>query len=1306
MRGRGRGGDGSGAGGSGAGGVNNNEFADSAVVQQGAVNDQQNGDRYFDHSTTNNYVTVVAGDGPAVPAVASAEGPLAVQPPDAWVTLVEQSEVWRHADAAYDSAPLREHAMDAARGLARLRDDCNALLEEDPWRDDGLADRIAYRTNWLFSNVWDRSDMVLSPAEAALLSLLPLLHHVRGLRRAVSLLPIDPVDLHEHSSRGERGRYERFLRKHKRLVRRADKLSVEAPDSGRREIGWWLFHRWAAQDPDLAREPWAPGLLAASGIREGLLGAFLDAQTLARLLTGPRLSPHTLCGIDGQAHLQPPRWVTPGRSKEQPLREQLVGIAFAVAHGLAIEITDLPPTIVQHIGIRRAVGLADLRDTVEKAEWDQRASGKERELRARCRHNAVAAALREHAGHVDALLRAIHRADDHGAWPEELKQLPVYAGAGAVVEIDAYGTDLPPREAVRFRFDESAVQELLVGERLYRDPSLAIRELYQNALDACRYRRARLRAHAQKQGLPADAFRYEGEITFEQGTDEHGRPYLSCTDNGVGMGEEQLTGVFSEAGARFADQSEYLAEQAEWALLPEPVTLHPNSRFGIGVLSYFMLADEIEVSTCRLHKDGKSGRHLTVHITGPGQFFQVKERAPAGAPGTTVTLYLRPENEELSCADTLRRLLGIAEFRVRVGHRDRAEAEETWEPGVFTERRRPSWEKDGIDAYGRLVPWRPASDEDVGGDVVWCEYGGAVLVDGLLAHPAARNGVLAGPDSARSLSGAVVNLRGGSDVRLSVDRTEILNDVSAEVTRLVTKAAEDLVDSGDPLVGFPWIGDVAGKSPALADIVTQATIEAGMRVALPAGDGGPGGEGCFPPDARLGGKRVWRAALSEEKEGLYAVVGGDRPPDHILLWRVLAHRWQADTALLADVVPEVAEAGPVLPALPTDAVLLTAGFHADWVPAGAWGTAPGRILRAAAQIGVSPRRLVERAAALGIPDLRADRFPDTAEPDPTDLALLSGRLDGQTNWLTTKRVVPVAHLLQARARRRIGPAEAARRLADYGFTLPDTSRLPERFTRTDEILLSAELDGVWPWREERDTVLPGSIAAAAVKLNLTTSDVCHRLEALGIPYERAALPERPGRGDVDMLTLIRRPDAGSLDPAEALIPGYLVVLAHTTSTPVAELAARLVELGFSVPPEVPEEGSEPGLQVLSCDVDGQGPWLSHDMPVSTKHLLAAAKATGWPVPSVRSYLLAMGYDVPPLPVEPAEGDWKLLNMLHGGRSAWSTWQDPVSLSTLLNMARDCQRPIREIADRLRELGLDIPDPAETIRTALERVPRA
>jgi hypothetical protein len=169
----------------------------------------------------------------------------------------------------------------------------------------------------------------------------------------------------------------------------------------------------------------------------------------------------------------------------------------------------------------------------------------------------------------------------------------------------------------------------------------------------------------------------------------------------------------------------------------------PNSRFGIGVISYFMLADKIEVETCRMAYGGPAkGPVLTVTIVGPGHLFRIQENhSTEGVPGTRVRLYLKDGDRAPSCVDLLRKVLGIAQFRITATHDDQ---HDVWEPDRLHARTRPAFDQHGIDAFGDSI----ACSKQDAGQVIWCEHGGALLVDGIyvragnyhggLGHPARR----------------------------------------------------------------------------------------------------------------------------------------------------------------------------------------------------------------------------------------------------------------------------------------------------------------------------------------------------------------------------------------------------------------------------------------------------------------------------------------------------------------------------------------------------------------------------------------
>jgi hypothetical protein len=292
-------------------------------------------------------------------------------------------------------------------------------------------------------------------------------------------------------------------------------------------------------------------------------------------------------------------------------------------------------------------------------------------LQANCRHPALDTAMTDQVAVLERLRRHFAARKDWLPEGSRIIALPEYhAMVSAVVEtIGGREQPLYEPQHVRFTMDVDQVKELLMGAQLYGNPELAIRELYQNALDACRYRRAREDFLARKHATTATI--WQGRIEFVQEIDEQGRAYIECRDNGVGMDENILLACFARAGGRFTDTDEYLEERADWSSPPcgDRIELWPNSRFGIGVFSYFMLADEIRVITCRFGRDGRPGDVLTVGIAGSGSLFRIRRNVEHRAVGTTVRLYLAittvkkvNQHEDVSITNFLSKNLIASEF--------------------------------------------------------------------------------------------------------------------------------------------------------------------------------------------------------------------------------------------------------------------------------------------------------------------------------------------------------------------------------------------------------------------------------------------------------------------------------------------------------------------------------------------------------------------------------------------------------------------------------------------------------------------
>ncbi|MFI6103401.1 ATP-binding protein [Streptomyces sp. NPDC051310] len=1264
---------------------------------------------------------------------------------DPWVSAVRGSAVWKHVPDSRDAGQHREAAAAVAGELARLRDAAGARLAGDPWQDPHSALRFAERVEWLLG---EEPGLDLHPAEAALFVLVPLVSRVHDLRTAADRLDVEPWRLDGPVDAPGRASFEAYADGHRLLVQRALlRPGAEAP------IGWWLFHRWLVRHESHAHEDTVRELLDALGEPAAPLRRVLTARRVSRLLHALRRGPD-VCNPEFLDALPPEESVG-----VQRVRDQRLALLCALGYALTAEMTTLPDIVAEHLGIPHPVDLAGLRTTLEESSWG--GAGDLPVLRAECAHEAVVEGLRAAAVRMDEVLHAVTRTVRERV-TQPMPRLPVRLSADGVVPADGTFTGW-----ASFRLDERRVRELLMGVQLYKDPDLAVRELYQNALDACRYRRARTeyldRTHT------GATYAYEGSIVFEQGVDEDGRAYVECRDDGIGMGEAELRGVFSHAGARFAEQPEFREERAGWARLDPPVGFHPNSRFGIGVLSYFMLADEIRVTTCRLGRDGRPGPLLEASVFGPGHLFRIVERGREGREaGTAVRLYLRDARDAWSCPEVLTRLLGIAEFPTVARH---GEEVARWEPGVLRGREKPPGEQFGLDAHGASAPW---PDAPPGARVVWCASGGGLLVDGLVVQPAVRGGVLSA--TASGLVGAVVNLSGPlSPERLSADRSQVLDDLRGTVRELLAGALDALVTQ--PLLDFSWLCSVAGGSPPLADLVTERCVarkhrltrdaarERRLRAERTRRTFPMEHTGCLPADIPL----VHPHLLHTFERGIEVLRDFSADvPAHILLWRLLAHRPHPVLHQLAAICPELDALGPVLPALPSDQHLLALQLDASW-----YGPADrvAKLFSAAEALGRTPREVAERAATLGLHDFPAALFPDAAVQagGPT-----AGTVAGIVRGTRSGPEPSVALLV-----RMAGPAapttvdEAAAALAEGGVEVPETMLAMARAVAGDQQLTAYLRDSKKvPWFAPGAEVHPGQLVQTALELDLEVPDLCARLVSCGLSADASGLPVLPAPEVVSLLE--DDPEAPGwrwLSRTEAVPPLHVLRASEMLGLTTGEAMRWYENLGFVPPSPFPAEAEPGDPDVLGQYVDetgmGYAP-LRAGHPVPYVHILMAVPVCGMTLEAISARLRAYGIRMPPLDCAEPTGldgelfaedgplDWQGVHTdepmpfahilaaarrlliqpreivgrlaaygipsscpdvpegLAYDRALWLletgeedlplSAESSVGLTELIALARRMGEPVARVRDWLVQLGIPVTDPAEAIRAALPRVP--
>ncbi|MEV5693801.1 HSP90 family protein [Micromonospora globbae] len=192
-----------------------------------------------------------------------------------------------------------------------------------------------------------------------------------------------------------------------------------------------------------------------------------------------------------------------------------------------------------------------------------------------------------------------------------------------------------------FQVDLRGVVDLL-SHHLYGSPRVYVRELLQNAVDAITARRA------TDPDAPA-LIRIEPPELTGDGT-------LRIHDTGIGLTEAQVHELLATIG-RSSKRDELGFSRHEFL-----------GQFGIGLLSCFLVADEIRVLT-------RHGDQPTVRWTGHSDGRYTVEPAPPGAgrsePGTTVTLAPRRDADQWFTTATvtdLARLFGsLLPVTVRVG---------------------------------------------------------------------------------------------------------------------------------------------------------------------------------------------------------------------------------------------------------------------------------------------------------------------------------------------------------------------------------------------------------------------------------------------------------------------------------------------------------------------------------------------------------------------------------------------------------------------------------------------------------------
>ncbi len=231
----------------------------------------------------------------------------------------------------------------------------------------------------------------------------------------------------------------------------------------------------------------------------------------------------------------------------------------------------------------------------------------------------------------------------------------------------------------RFQINLRGVIDLL-SHHLYSSPGVYVRELLQNATDAIRARQLQEPGHTGSVRV---------ELIEKQ---DGGPPTLLFSDEGVGLTEEEIhrflatIGESSKREALEAKRNDFIGQ------------------FGIGLLSCFMVCDELLVVTRSARGDGRTmewrGRHDGTYSVRPSEH-------PLERPGTQVFLVARADAAEWFHEERVRHLLrhfgGVLPFPVLLTAGGRTERLNTEVPPWRRTYESAGERRTALLAYGREV---------------------------------------------------------------------------------------------------------------------------------------------------------------------------------------------------------------------------------------------------------------------------------------------------------------------------------------------------------------------------------------------------------------------------------------------------------------------------------------------------------------------------------------------------------------------------------------------------------------------------
>lgn len=292
-----------------------------------------------------------------------------------------------------------------------------------------------------------------------------------------------------------------------------------------------------------------------------------------------------------------------------------------------------PAVLFSHLAVKNPVSLIEWKKHQSINAWT--ISSKNLVFSAQCEHPAIEAAILSFCDQIDDELR------------NGTVVLSNLADEGMDVDVSIYKVPLPPQidrrkigakrdiisgnpiyryHNTKFSLSKKQIIDLLMGTKLYGKPEVALRELLQNSIDACLLR--------QKLSESWEV-EYTPRITVSLYT-KNDIDYLQVKDNGIGMNQHIIDSYYTNVGCSY-----YSSREFNELITSFKSSFTPISKFGIGILSCFMVCDSMEVTTRRIKDRFECDDALHISIEGYESLFVISD-SNQKEPGTNTVLALRP----------------------------------------------------------------------------------------------------------------------------------------------------------------------------------------------------------------------------------------------------------------------------------------------------------------------------------------------------------------------------------------------------------------------------------------------------------------------------------------------------------------------------------------------------------------------------------------------------------------------------------------------------------------------------------------